>query len=81
DDVIPLQFPQKAKYNDIVTSIPVSKGQYIILSLFAYNRLTQIWGPDANKWKPERFFSGSLKESQKVNVGVIGNVYDIASLI
>ncbi|KIJ55998.1 hypothetical protein M422DRAFT_138272, partial [Sphaerobolus stellatus SS14] len=79
DDVIPLQFPQKTKYNDTVTSIPVSKGQYIILSLFAYNRLTQVWGPDADKWKPERFLSGSLKESQKVNVGVIGNVMSFSS--
>ncbi|KIJ34439.1 hypothetical protein M422DRAFT_782890 [Sphaerobolus stellatus SS14] len=79
DDVIPLQFPQKTRYNDTVTSIPVRKGQYTILSLFAYNRLTQVWGPDADKWKPERFLSGSLKESQKVNVGVIVNVMSFSS--
>ena len=38
DSVIPLAMPQKTKTGEIITSIPVSKGQHIFCSFAAYNR-------------------------------------------
>ncbi|KIJ40565.1 hypothetical protein M422DRAFT_173549, partial [Sphaerobolus stellatus SS14] len=55
DDIIPLSIPQKTKTGEIITSVPISKGQQIELSLMAYNRLPEVWGPDADQWRPERF--------------------------
>jgi hypothetical protein len=34
--------------------------------------LKEVWGDDAGQFRPERFLDA---ERQKVNVGVIGNVY------
>ncbi|KIJ48702.1 hypothetical protein M422DRAFT_247562 [Sphaerobolus stellatus SS14] len=73
DDIIPLSIPQKTKTGTTVTSIPISKGQIIMLSHFAYNRLPEIWGPDADQWRPERFLEG-IEASQKVQLGVFANL-------
>ncbi|KIJ48697.1 hypothetical protein M422DRAFT_162335 [Sphaerobolus stellatus SS14] len=73
DDIIPLSIPQKTKTGTTVTSIPISKGQIIMLSHFAYNRLLEIWGPDADQWRPERCLEG-IEASQKVQLGVFANL-------
>jgi cytochrome P450 len=38
DDVIPLEWPQRTVSGEMVTAIPVSKGQAVTLSLCVYNR-------------------------------------------
>ena len=38
DDVIPLAISQKTKTGEIINSIPISKGQRVVLSLSGYNR-------------------------------------------
>lgn len=38
DDVIPLVHPQRTVSGEMVTTIPVSKGQRVILSICVYNR-------------------------------------------
>jgi hypothetical protein len=43
DDVIPLAIPQKTRAGEIITTIPVSKGQRIIISISAYNRCVVIF--------------------------------------
>ncbi|KIJ46597.1 hypothetical protein M422DRAFT_249745 [Sphaerobolus stellatus SS14] len=78
DDVIPLDIPQKTKNGETITSVPVSKGHYVLLSLAAYNRLPQVWGSDADQWRPERFLK-DIKSTQKTTVGVIGNVSSFSS--
>ena len=41
DTVLPLSTPLKTVTGEIITNIPVSKGQNVILSVAAYNRLVQ----------------------------------------
>ena len=44
DAVIPLSAPVKTKTGEIITSVPVSKGQRVFLSITGYNR--PVWsGP------------------------------------
>ena len=42
--------------------------------IFQLTRLPEVWGPDADKWRPERFLEG-IEESQIVHLGVIANLY------
>ena len=37
----------------------MAKGQKVILGISAANRDMDIWGADAEQWKPERWFSHS----------------------
>ncbi|KIJ43581.1 hypothetical protein M422DRAFT_253163 [Sphaerobolus stellatus SS14] len=78
DDVIPISIPQKTKSGTTVTSIPISKGQMIIASIFAYNRLPEVWGPDADQWRPERFLEG-IESSQKIHLGVTADLATFSS--
>ncbi|KIJ43585.1 hypothetical protein M422DRAFT_169637 [Sphaerobolus stellatus SS14] len=78
DDVIPLSIPQRTKLGTTVTSIPVSKGQIVVTCIIAYNRLPEVWGPDADEWRPERFLQ-DITRTQKTNVGVIGNISTFSS--
>ncbi|KIJ47476.1 hypothetical protein M422DRAFT_248894 [Sphaerobolus stellatus SS14] len=78
DDVIPLALPVKSKTGETITSVPVSKGQTVHMSFIGYNRLSEVWGPDADQWCPERFLEG-VQGSQKVNLGVISNVATFSS--
>ncbi|KAF8578884.1 PAH-inducible cytochrome P450 monooxygenase PC-PAH 4 [Ramaria rubella] len=78
DDVIPLEWPQRTISGEMVTEIPVSKGQVIMLSLWTYNRLKTLWGEDADQWKPERFLQ-DLSSEHKTNVGVYGNLATFSS--
>ncbi|KIJ48669.1 hypothetical protein M422DRAFT_247528 [Sphaerobolus stellatus SS14] len=73
DDIILLSIPQKTKTGTTVTSIPIRKGQIIMLSHFAYIRLPDVWGPDADQWRPERFLE-EIEASQKVQLGVFANL-------
>ncbi|KAF8520692.1 cytochrome P450 [Gautieria morchelliformis] len=72
DDVIPLERPQRTVSGEMVTAIPVSKGQALTLSLCVYNRLKSIWGEDADQWRPERFLH-PLPDDNNINLGVFGN--------
>jgi hypothetical protein len=74
DQIIPLSTPQKTKTGETITALPVSKGQHIIMSIAAYNRLVAlltrfplrlislrlkaVWGEDADVWRPQRFLEG-----------------------
>ncbi|KIK54223.1 hypothetical protein GYMLUDRAFT_177634 [Collybiopsis luxurians FD-317 M1] len=71
NDIIPLSISVKSKSGKSLSHIPVSKGQRILMPLSVYNRLTQVWGDDANSWNPVRFFDNR----KDVNVGVYGDLY------
>ncbi|KAJ3824937.1 cytochrome P450 [Lentinula raphanica] len=71
EDVIPLEYPVIAESGEEISQIPVSKGQRIMVAISVYNRLTQVWGKDANEWNPERFLHESKKD---INLGVYANL-------
>ncbi|KAF8576910.1 cytochrome P450 [Ramaria rubella] len=83
DDVIPLMTPQRTRMGEEVKSIPVSKGQHVFLSIAAYNRLTSIWGNDADQWRPERFLEegryGNDGEKSTQGLGVLANLATFSS--
>ncbi|KAH8977852.1 cytochrome P450 [Lactarius akahatsu] len=77
DDVIPLSSPIVTKSGEQVSSIPVRKGTLVDLAVGVYNRLPEIWGIDANEFKPERFLD--IDKSHRSNVGVFGNLMTFSS--
>ncbi|EPQ60091.1 cytochrome P450 [Gloeophyllum trabeum ATCC 11539] len=54
-DVIPLSKPIISIDGKPISTIPVSAGQYIHISLAGYNRLKDVWGEDAHEFLPERW--------------------------
>ncbi|KAH9071037.1 cytochrome P450, partial [Lactarius deliciosus] len=77
DDVIPLSSPIVTKSGEQISSIPVRKGTLVDLAVGVYNRLPEIWGADANEFKPERFLD--IDKSNRSNVGIFGNLMTFSS--
>ncbi|KAI9446023.1 cytochrome P450, partial [Lactarius indigo] len=71
DDVIPLSSPIATRSGEKISSIPVRKGTLVDLAVGVYNRLPEIWGADANEFKPKRFLN--IDKSKRSNVGLFGN--------
>ncbi|KAF8521630.1 cytochrome P450 [Hysterangium stoloniferum] len=78
DDVIPLLHPIKSRTGDVIESIPVRKGQRVLISIAGYQRLKSVWGEDADVWRPERFLEG-VERYQTTGLGVISNVATFSS--
>ncbi|KAF8589221.1 cytochrome P450 [Ramaria rubella] len=78
DDIIPLATPHRTTSGDIITNIPVCKGQSIFLSIAAYNRLPSVWGDDGHEWRPERFLEG-IEKGQNTGLGVVSNIATFSS--
>ncbi|ESK81020.1 cytochrome p450 [Moniliophthora roreri MCA 2997] len=70
DDIIPLEYPIPSASGDMLSEIPVVKGQRIMPSIIGYNYLTQVWGEDADEWNPERH----LDAKRATTLGVYGNL-------
>ncbi|KAF8520311.1 cytochrome P450 [Gautieria morchelliformis] len=79
DAVIPLSTPLRTKTGQFITGIPISKGQTILLSVAAFNRLKSAWGEDADIWRPQRFLETHIAENEKTPVGVYANMATFSS--
>ncbi|SJL04938.1 uncharacterized protein ARMOST_08309 [Armillaria ostoyae] len=55
DDVIPLRQPLKDTRGTSHDSIPIKKGELIIIPIMAINRDKSLWGDDAAEFRPERW--------------------------
>lgn len=55
DDIIPLKYPIKGEYGQTIDQIPIRKGQAIIVHVATYNRRKDLWGPDADQFRPDRW--------------------------
>ncbi|KDR76158.1 hypothetical protein GALMADRAFT_210825 [Galerina marginata CBS 339.88] len=55
DVVLPVGTPIKGLHGEQIQEVPLPKGTLIIMSIFNANRTPQIWGPDAQEWKPDRW--------------------------
>ncbi|GJJ07024.1 hypothetical protein Clacol_001222 [Clathrus columnatus] len=80
DDQIPLSVPVTLTTGEVVTSLPIERGQQVTISFINYNRLKSVWGEDANAWRPERFLETQVdKRKQRTNLGVMSNIGTFSS--
>ncbi|PPQ71482.1 hypothetical protein CVT24_011976 [Panaeolus cyanescens] len=61
DILLPLSKPIKTVDGGEMNEIFVPKGTTVMCGLLASNMNTEIWGPDAFEWKPERWIEGLPK--------------------
>ncbi|KIY68250.1 cytochrome P450 [Cylindrobasidium torrendii FP15055 ss-10] len=76
DEVIPLAYPVTLEDGSKTTTLPVQRGERLLLSFRMYNRLRAVWGDDAAEWNPNRFLDGRPIHS---NIGLFGNVMNFSS--
>ncbi|KAG2007200.1 cytochrome p450 [Coprinopsis cinerea AmutBmut pab1-1] len=57
DMILPVSKPIIGTDGQEMNEILVPKGTKIFISTLASNRNTDLWGPDAHEWKPERWLS------------------------
>ncbi|KAK0434851.1 cytochrome P450, partial [Desarmillaria tabescens] len=72
DDCLPLSEPIITKDGKILKGIPIPEGQTIHCSIYMYNRLPNIWGPDADQWNPNRFIGD--RAQPRTLLGMYGNL-------
>ncbi|KAJ8509305.1 hypothetical protein ONZ45_g8509 [Pleurotus djamor] len=77
DDVLPLSVPITTKDGNVVTEVSIKKDTDIYVSVCAYNRLSEVWGPDADLWNPRRFLV--QPKDKQVNVGVFASLMSFGS--
>ncbi|KAK0480437.1 hypothetical protein EDD18DRAFT_1363753 [Armillaria luteobubalina] len=69
---IPLSDTVRTRVGEAWNEIPAEKGQMVMVSAYAYSRLTAIWGYNADDWLPERFLNVS-KVKDSFSVGLHAN--------
>ncbi|EGN95464.1 hypothetical protein SERLA73DRAFT_113010 [Serpula lacrymans var. lacrymans S7.3] len=79
DDVIPLSRPVTTASGRVINEIPVPKGMRVIVSIAGYNRLRELWGQDAQLYRPERWLDGSICKYDGTSVGVLENLMSFGS--
>ncbi|KAJ7054219.1 cytochrome P450 [Mycena amicta] len=55
DCVLPLSQPIITTTGELITHIPIQKGQYVYVAIGSYHRLSSIWGDDAREFRPSRW--------------------------
>ncbi|KAH9808915.1 cytochrome P450 monooxygenase [Melampsora americana] len=68
-DQIPLATPVKLRNGEIVNSIPIQKGQTILIPVSAYNRSKAVFGPTADQFDPERWLSKNYMREEEEDPG------------
>ncbi|KAJ6631106.1 cytochrome P450 [Mycena sp. CBHHK59/15] len=63
DSVLPLSEPITTLSGKIITEIPVTKGQHLVIAISSYHRLRSVWGDDAEEFKPSRWLDGRIPAS------------------
>ncbi|KAF7777643.1 hypothetical protein Agabi119p4_3715 [Agaricus bisporus var. burnettii] len=72
DDVLPLQTPVVDKFGKLHHEIRILKGQGVLIPFDAVNRLSSIWGDDAERFNPDRW--NSPPEAAMSVPGIWGNL-------
>ncbi|KJA16173.1 hypothetical protein HYPSUDRAFT_47597 [Hypholoma sublateritium FD-334 SS-4] len=57
DTVLPLSTPIRGVDGRELREIAIPKGTLVNIGILASNRNPEIWGPDADEWKPERWIN------------------------
>ncbi|KAH9853037.1 cytochrome P450 [Lenzites betulinus] len=76
ETVLPLATPVTGLDGELVTAIPLRKGQRVIIDVVASNTDSALWGPDARQWRPDRWMEGPVpKEVEQARLpGVFSNM-------
>ncbi|TFK84945.1 cytochrome P450 [Polyporus arcularius HHB13444] len=72
EEVLPLAYPVTNVDGETMNEIPIPSGTNLYLSIWTYNRLPQIWGPDAHEFNPSRFLA--QEKLGETYVGVTSNL-------
>ena len=57
DTVLPLSSPIAGVDGRKIERLHVPKGTTVFVGIAAANRIKELWGEDAEEWKPERWLS------------------------
>ncbi|KAJ6569244.1 cytochrome P450 [Mycena capillaripes] len=66
DTIIPLAEGIVTSTGEIMTQLPVRKGQTMNIAIASYQRLESRWGEDAHEFKPSRWIDGTINQGQAV---------------
>ena len=74
--IVPLLWPiSSPDSGQIISSIPLRKGDEVIVSITNANTNEMIWGEDGREWKPERWLAPLPEAVGKAHVpGVYSNL-------
>ncbi|KZP08117.1 cytochrome P450 [Athelia psychrophila] len=74
DTVLPLSQPIVGIDGTDIREIPIPKGTKLVVAIMRANRDSDIWGDDAQEWKPERWLASSPDKVANVHFpGVYSN--------
>ncbi|KAJ6546674.1 cytochrome P450 [Mycena vulgaris] len=73
DAVIPMTEDIKTSTEEVITQIPVRKGQLVTLAIASFQRLESFWGADSHEFKPQRWLEGSPYKGE-TSVGPYANL-------
>ena len=65
DVVLPLSTPIVTISGEQISAIPIKNNTNIIIGMGAANRDPEVWGPDAEEWKPERWLGKGFADVGK----------------
>ena len=57
DVVLPLSSPITGLDGKEIHEVHIPKGTDVIIAILAANRNPDVWGPDAEEWKPDRWLA------------------------
>ena len=86
--IMPLEHPIRSELTSggkPIESIYVPANTRIIVGIYAANRSKEIWGPDADEWRPERWLEGEKEQERAGGAteqlpGSYSGMYDYVSL-
>ncbi|KAF7366136.1 Cytochrome P450 [Mycena venus] len=73
DVVIPITKEIKTSTEEVITQIPVRKGQLVTMAIASFQRLESFWGVDPHEFKPQRWLEGSPYKGE-TSVGPYANL-------
>ncbi|KAJ6527421.1 cytochrome P450 [Mycena capillaripes] len=73
DAVIPITEGIRTSMEQVITQIPVRKGQLVTLAIASFQRLESFWGADSHEFKPRRWLEGSPYKGE-TSVGPYANL-------
>ncbi|VDB91027.1 unnamed protein product [Peniophora sp. CBMAI 1063] len=74
DDVIPLSKPIRTSEGEEISEVLVPKDTRVFVSSIGYSLNENVWGTDANVWRPARWMDETIARTQMENIGPYENL-------